>query len=72
MGSVIVVERLWSIADGTIDRECNRISVLLTEALLSLRGNRQFWNHELVMEAFNAKRSQRVRQKLAEELEGVI
>ena len=71
LGSAAVVERLWSIADGLIDGHRNNTSPVLMEALLHLRANRQYWDTHLVQEAFNATRSQRVRQKLDEDLEVV-
>ena len=69
LGSAAVVERLWSIADKLIDGTRNNTTPVLMEALLYLRENRQYWDEQLVQEAFNATRSQRVRKKLDEDLE---
>ena len=63
------VERLWFIADELIDGPRNNTFPVLMEALLSLRENRQYLDDQLVQEPFNANRSQRVKQKLDEDLE---
>ena len=69
LGSAAVVERLWFIVDELIDGPRNNTFPVLMEALLSLRENRQYLDDQLVQEPFNANRSQRVKQKLDEDLE---
>ena len=66
-GSSAVVERLWSIANTIIDGDHNSTSPLLMEAFLFLCENRSYWDIQLVKEAFNVTRSQRVQLKMYDE-----
>ena len=67
LGSVAIVERLWSLARQVLTDHRKRSTPMVTEALLFLKVNHRYWNESLVCEAMDKTKSDRTAGRLAAE-----
>ena len=67
LGSVAIVERLWSLAKALLPHYRKNCSPMLTEAFLFLKVNRAYWDIGLVCDAMAKTRSDKVLARMEEE-----
>ncbi|KAI0560856.1 Ribonuclease H-like protein [Gracilaria domingensis] len=64
LGSVAEVERLWSIAKNVLTDNRKSMTPRMFEAIVFLKQNERFWDSQLVSEAIQNARSERIQSRL--------
>lgn len=67
IGSVAIVERLWSVLRKMLPEHRKRSPQMLVEALLFLKVNSKYWSLDLVCQAMRKVKSDKIQAKLAED-----